>query len=175
MLTQKTKQACRTLNLRAFPTPAELKAAYRIQIKKWHPDRYAHDAALERQALEKTKQLNEAYQHLLRLHLKRPRILARRPRRRNMRLHLRWHNLQRQRQTAGFPDPEVVEFYLPSPVIVSAGYNEQTQTLYLKYLGNEIHRYAPVPYAVFAEFLFAKTPHKFAAEHIYPRFTGQTC
>ena len=43
----------------------EVRKAYRDLIKIWHPDRFAHDPALQRKAEEKTKNINKTYKQLL--------------------------------------------------------------------------------------------------------------
>ncbi|MGI0490041.1 J domain-containing protein, partial [Pantanalinema rosaneae CENA516] len=52
------------LGLQPGASQAEVKQAYRELAKVWHPDRYTQDAHQQRQAEEKLKQLNEAYQRL---------------------------------------------------------------------------------------------------------------
>ncbi|MEG0252155.1 MAG: J domain-containing protein [Christensenellaceae bacterium] len=42
-------------------TDDEIKKAYRQLVKKFHPDRYAHDSAQQAVASEKLKQINAAY------------------------------------------------------------------------------------------------------------------
>ncbi|RKZ10171.1 hypothetical protein DRQ50_14600 [bacterium] len=42
-------------------TPEDLKAAYKQQIKVWHPDRFAGDPDLQKKAQERIKAINEAF------------------------------------------------------------------------------------------------------------------
>ena len=42
-------------------TEAEIKAAYRKLVKKYHPDRFANDPEKQAAASEKLKQINAAY------------------------------------------------------------------------------------------------------------------
>lgn len=44
----------------------EVRRAYRDLVRVWHPDRFFGDPALERRAEEKSKQLNVAYETLVR-------------------------------------------------------------------------------------------------------------
>ena len=53
------------LEIQESATELEVCKAYRDLIKVWHPDRFAHDPALQRKAEEKTKNINKAYQQLL--------------------------------------------------------------------------------------------------------------
>ena len=43
----------------------EIKKAYRTQVKKYHPDRFASDARMSAAASEKLKQINQAYDMLI--------------------------------------------------------------------------------------------------------------
>ena len=42
----------------------EVKRAYRELVRVWHPDRFAHDPALQQRAQEKLKQINLAYEQI---------------------------------------------------------------------------------------------------------------
>jgi curved DNA-binding protein CbpA len=57
----------RTLDLEPEATLDDLKCSYRELVKVWHPDRFAHDPALERKSQEKLKQINLAYELLEKL------------------------------------------------------------------------------------------------------------
>lgn len=56
--------ALQTLDLKLGATADEIKAAYHLLVKVWHPDRFANDARLKQAADEKLKAINAAY-HLL--------------------------------------------------------------------------------------------------------------
>ena len=43
----------------------ELKAAHRDLAKVWHPDRFQHDPRLQEKAQDKLKEINEAYERML--------------------------------------------------------------------------------------------------------------
>src|SRR5207245_7270424 len=45
-------------------TSADVKRSYRELVRVCHPDRFAHEPALERKAQEKLKQLNLAFERL---------------------------------------------------------------------------------------------------------------
>ena len=53
-----------TLDLEPGATLADVKRSYRELVKVWHPDRFAHDPALERKGQEKLKRINLAFELL---------------------------------------------------------------------------------------------------------------
>ena len=52
------------LELSADATEEEIKNAWRIHIKAWHPDKFATDKDMQKYAEEKTKDINAAYRSL---------------------------------------------------------------------------------------------------------------
>ena len=54
----------RILDLDAGATDEEVKTAWRDLSKVWHPDRFAHDRAVQQKAEEKLKSINEAYERI---------------------------------------------------------------------------------------------------------------
>lgn len=58
-------QRCyRTLEVEPSATFADVKRSYRTLVRVWHPDRFAHEPALEQKAQEKLKQINLAFELL---------------------------------------------------------------------------------------------------------------
>lgn len=55
------EDAYRALDLSPSASEEEVKAAHRDLSKVWHPDRFAHDSAMQRKAEEKLKVINEAF------------------------------------------------------------------------------------------------------------------
>jgi curved DNA-binding protein CbpA len=47
----------RTLEVESGATWADVKRSYRELVKVWHPDRFAHEPALERKAQEKLRSI----------------------------------------------------------------------------------------------------------------------
>ena len=57
--------AYKILEIEKSATPAEIKAAYRTMVKKYHPDKLQHmDKAYQKGAEEKFKKVQEAYEQL---------------------------------------------------------------------------------------------------------------
>ena len=61
-----TGNCFQTLGLSVGATQEQIKQAYHDLVKVWHPDRFAHDPRLQKQAEEKLKAINEAYDFLMR-------------------------------------------------------------------------------------------------------------
>ena len=62
--TMDTSKALEILGLSGNPSPADIKKAYRQQVKIWHPDRYSDDSALKRLAAKNIQDANLAYAFL---------------------------------------------------------------------------------------------------------------
>jgi curved DNA-binding protein CbpA len=60
----------RLLELKTCSSQEEARRAYRDLVRVWHPDRFSGDPRLRRKAEEKVKELNIAYEELIR-HLER--------------------------------------------------------------------------------------------------------
>ena len=75
----------------------------------------------------------------------------------------------------GFPDPTVVETFLKSSHILSAGYNYPRRRLYIKFKTQIVHEYFSVPLSVYEAFLDAPSHSTFATENIYSRFSYVRC
>ncbi len=54
----------RILDVKLGASREEIKRAYWELVRVWHPDRFAHDPALQRKAQEKLKQINLAYEQI---------------------------------------------------------------------------------------------------------------
>jgi len=52
------------LGLSPGASPRQIKNTYRNLVKRWHPDHWGHDPALQQEAEEKLKEINEAYEFL---------------------------------------------------------------------------------------------------------------
>ncbi|MFA6545834.1 MAG: J domain-containing protein, partial [Limisphaerales bacterium] len=54
-----------TIGLKPGASPEEIKRAYLALVKRWHPDRFAHDPVEQKQAEERLKSINVAYEALV--------------------------------------------------------------------------------------------------------------
>jgi hypothetical protein len=55
----------RILDISSSASEQEVKQAYRELVKIWHPDRFTHDAKLQKRTEKKLKEINEAYQCII--------------------------------------------------------------------------------------------------------------
>ena len=55
-------------------TDDEIKTAYRNLAKKYHPDNFSQDPAAAEMAQEKMQQINEAYDSIIRMPVRRNRV-----------------------------------------------------------------------------------------------------
>ena len=52
------------LELQSAESLDEVKKAYKVLVKVWHPDRFNHDPDLRKKAEDKIQQINAAYEEL---------------------------------------------------------------------------------------------------------------
>lgn len=69
MSTTQIRSYYAVLELQPGASLSEIKHAYRQLVRTWHPDRFPHDAVLQKQAEAKLKAINEAYEQLRTYHL----------------------------------------------------------------------------------------------------------
>lgn len=160
------------LGLDASVSAKELKKAYRREMQKWHPDHFHNDPMMLPAAGERAKRINAAFKYLSKLLEKGP--LPRSTVASSTKPRSRANATYRTKQTdngkpfkPGFPDPSVIELFVKSSHIVSAGYNRGTETLYIKFQRNRIYAFHNVPASVFVDFMAAESHGKFANRHIY--------
>lgn len=55
------KRACDILGIGVDATPREVRRAYRMQVRRWHPDRFANDPSGQQRAEDLLKEINEAH------------------------------------------------------------------------------------------------------------------
>ena len=165
------------LGLTESASATEIKAAYYREMQKWHPDHFSDEPSGQKAATERAKRINAAFEYLSELyengslprstrstkghHQSRPQPQE------NYRTQ---HTYNGKSFTPGFPDASVFEVFVKSSAFISAGYNPETRTLYLKFHGNRIFGYLDVPESVFQAFLSADSQGKFAHRHILQQY-----
>lgn len=154
----------------------ELKAAYRREMRKWHPD-HCHDPAEQQVATKQAKRINAAFEYLSELHENRSLPLStfgenrhRQSQPKPQQEYRTQHTYKGKPFTPGFPDPCVFEEFLKSSAFISAGYDGATRKLYLKFVGNRIYCYLNVPESVYKSFMSADSHGKFAHRNILHKY-----
>lgn len=64
-MSQQAHQHLETLGLAPGAPPEEIKRAYLALVKRWHPDRFAHDPEQQKLAEDKLREINVAYESLV--------------------------------------------------------------------------------------------------------------
>lgn len=157
----------------------ELKRAYRNHVVRSHPDKFT---AREDQdaAREITKAINEAFELLCEF-LEQSRDAADGKSQTEFERYARSnegrprHTYNGKPFTPGFPDETVFEWFIRSSWIISVGYHEESQTLYIKIAGSGVYEYAQVPREVFVKFVKTSTPGKYAHAHILGHYAYRKC
>lgn len=160
---------------------AELKAVYREKILRWHPDKHSNSSSDRKEATERAKRINLAYEFLSEFVEENGGIYrgiangtSSRSSRRSTATEPR-HAYKGKTYEVGFPDSSVTEIFVKSSNIVSTGYKRSTGTLYIKFTGNRVYRYYDVPEEVFSSFLDAHSHGKFAHREIFQRYRYERC
>lgn len=156
---------------------SELTRTYHNLMKKWHPD-----ICRLPEATEKAKIFNLAYEFLSEA-LENTKGVYILPNATEFYSNQKatWEDLQpkhtydNRKYTTGFPDTAVIEIFVKSSHIVSIGYNNKAQTLYIKFSDNSIYRYFGVPPQIFDSFLDASSHGRFAHKYIYHAYDYECC
>lgn len=168
------------LGLDTYQSEEQLKAAYRREVKKWHPDLHHGDLMKLPFAHERTSRINIAYDELTAL-IERGRLVpsfsppktqvvpavshaAPCARRKN----------KRRPRIEGFPDRDVIEEPVKSSTIVSIGYKDATGDLYIKFKKGVIYRFFGVPETVFYGFYNATSPAAYTRKAIMGKYESET-
>lgn len=150
-----------------------LKKHYRQQISKWHPDRHVGEDAC-RIATQRSKQINRAYEILSEL-IEELGEEAFGSSNSQDREYSAQHRYRGDHFTPGFPDETVLEVFVKSSHIVSAGYNVRESKLFIKFLGDRVYEYFSVPEGVYEGLVSAQSPGRFAHKSIYKTFEYRRC
>lgn len=161
-----------TLELKSCESSAELKTAYYIQAKKWHPDKYSGDAPMIVIATEKMKCINIAFEHLSELFDKGllPNKSSNIHNTETKTTYKTQHTYKEKIFTPGFPDNKITEVFVKSSHIISVGYDKIREILYIKFDSNAIYSYFNFPESKFFEFIDSESKGKFANAYIYKKY-----
>jgi DnaJ-class molecular chaperone len=150
-----------------------LKKHYRREISRWHPDRHIGEDAC-RDATERSKQINRAYEVLSEL-VEEYGDEAFGSEQSQAREYSAQHRYRGDFFTPGFPDETVLEVFVKSSHIVSAGFNSRESKLYVKFQGDRVYEYTAVPEEIYDGLVSAQSPGRFAHQSIYKNFAYRRC
>ncbi len=146
------------------PSASDIKKAYRRQQMKWHPDRHI-GTSFESHAVELSKKINLAYEVLSELVEIDSSVYSN-----ASSSYSPEHRYEDSYFTPGFPDSTVFEVFVKSSHIVSSGFRERDNTLFMKFKGDRVYIYKDVPKSIFEQFLGAPSHGKFAHKYIYNKY-----
>lgn len=173
-MTGTVAQHAEVLGLTGRIAAADVKAAYRREMLKWHPD--LHDGKKTASlAHTKAQAINAAYEFLSEITEEQIIPAVDSPAARAHDAYHTHHTYQRRGFQPGFPDPGVFEVFVKSSMIVSAGYDAGRQVLYLKFQHGAIYRYSNVPQAIFSGLLRADSVGRYVNAQIINRFKYEAC
>ena len=151
------------LGVNRYSTNAEIKKAYILQIKKWHPDKYSNQSEKQVEALEKSKCINLAYELLenyIPPHLEKEQstIVIKQTRFNDDKQRSNKRYVEIKRRSARFAN------------VVSAGYDLKSSVLQVQLKNGSIMQFYNVPPEVFNDLMFSFNRNKFYTVNIYNRF-----
>lgn len=167
------EQYAAVLGLTGQITFADVKRAYRQEMREWHPDHH-HGKETAPQAHKKAQAINEAYEFLSEISEEQPIIVGANAKARTYDHYHTRHTYQQRPFNPGFPDSSVFEVFVKSSWIISVGYNQQTRTLFLKLDRGSIYRCYDVPQSVFDGLLQAESVGRYVNQFVW-RFRHESC
>lgn len=173
-MTSKVAQNAAILGLTGRITLADVKAAYRREMLKWHPDLH-HGKDTASAAHTRAQAINAAYEFLSEITEDQVIPAAESPAARAHDEYRTRHTYQKRGFQPGFPDPTIFEVFVKSSMIVSAGYDLGRRVLYLKFHNGAIYRYFEVHRAIFDGLLRAESVGRYVHAEIFGRFKYQSC
>jgi len=133
----------------------DIKRAYRIQIKKWHPDTISESDERYKEATERCKLINEAYENLENYDSE------------NIDSGIKKTSNEAEQKTKFSQEPGINRVRVKSSNIHSIGYDEKTKVLQIEFLNGGIYEYYDVPFEIYFKLINAKSKGRFASQHIY--------
>ena len=165
------------LGLEPPVTESSLKAAYKREMLRWHPDRCPSDERSQAEAHERAISINLAFE-VLSEGIERGVTARAKPSTPSSRTASPRRQYKGQSYRAGFPDADVVEVFVKSSNIISIGYSRAKRILYVKFSGRgsvDVYRYFEVPEEVFTRFMSAESKGRFGHREVYSRFRYERC
>ncbi|MDB4511279.1 KTSC domain-containing protein [Akkermansiaceae bacterium] len=152
---------------------SRVKFGYRGQMKKWHPDLFGDEKSIS-EATEKCQGINNAYS-ILTEHIEdhgpiRNRVTVDKTKERSPQ-----YRYESKPFTTGFPDASVFEVFMKSSNVLSAGYNDTKNTLYIKFKSNDVYEYSNVKPEVWERFQAAESHGKFGNKYIFRAYKYRKC
>lgn len=151
------------------------KSAYRKLMHVWHPDKHQTKDTIKT-ATRKSQEIIRAYELLTKYIQKHgPFRIKIKGKKANSSSRTESRQGRKKEPKPGFPDKTVLEVFFKSSHIVSAGYNEKSKKLYIKFKDNVVYEYTNVGNKVWEEFKTAKSHGRFANSNIYYSFKYRRC
>jgi hypothetical protein len=146
------------LGVNRFSTQIEIKKAYRNLIKLWHPDKFVSEPEKALEALEKSKQINEAYSFLGNYEP----VTATKNKTNDF-------SFASRERAASFKNTtqrkgtriNILRTRVKSSNIHSIGYCLKNQILQIEFLDGNLYQYYRVPQSVYLELVGAESKGKF--------------
>jgi curved DNA-binding protein CbpA len=156
------------LGITRSSTKAEIKKAYREQIKKWHPDKFHSSPEKIHHALEVTKRINEAFELLENYEPLKIRDSDNVPKSYKKRQTTSAFNYRSSPPKATRLD--ILRTGVKSSNIISVGYDKNLKVLQVEFLNGSIYQYYEVPEQVFTDLLKTASKGKFFNSQISLHF-----
>ncbi len=145
-------------------TPDEIKKAYYRQIKKWHPDKFQQQPDKLSQAIETSKQINQAF--LLLKNYAPPAMSSTTQKREKFR-----DSKSTSKRTGGKPVFHRVK--VNSAKIWSIGYDTFTKILEVEFYEGGVYHYFEVPETVYTKLMFADAVEEYLNKNIATKYRCQ--
>ena len=154
------------LGVTRHSTPAEIKKAYHRQIKKWHPDKFQQHPGKLSEAIEISKQINQAFR-LLKNYVP-PAMTTNVSKREKFK-----DSKSTSKRTGGKPVFHRVK--VNSSKIWSIGYDAFTKILEVEFYEGGVYQYYEVPEPVYTQLMFAESVDEYLNKHITAKYrSGKT-
>ena len=138
-------------------TPAEIKKAWHKQIKKWHPDKFQQQPDKLLEAIERSKQINQAFR-LLKNYVP--------PSKEKFN-----DSKSTSKRTGGKPVFHRVK--VNSSKIWSIGYDAFTKTLEVEFYEEGVYHYYEVPETIYTQLMYADPVDDYLNKNIASKYRSE--